>query len=48
MLSFNFNFQATDLSQDEYAKDKLNTPQLHQYIADQQFERNGRLKHAGG
>ena len=37
MLLLNFNFKPTDLNQDEYAKDKLNTPQLHQYIEDQQL-----------
>ncbi|HYK43559.1 MAG TPA: LptF/LptG family permease [Parafilimonas sp.] len=37
LLLFNFNFKPADLNQDEYAKDKLNTPQLHHYIADQQL-----------
>jgi lipopolysaccharide export system permease protein len=36
-LSLNFNFKPADLSRDEYAKDKLNTPQLHQFIADQEL-----------
>ncbi len=30
-------FKPFDLSRDEYAKDKLNTPQLHQYIKDQEL-----------
>jgi lipopolysaccharide export system permease protein len=37
VLSLNFNFKPADLNQDEYAKDKLNTPELHKYIADQQL-----------
>jgi lipopolysaccharide export system permease protein len=36
-LSLAFNFKPFDLSRDDYAKDKLNTPQLHQYIEDQQM-----------
>jgi len=36
-LSLNFNFKPADLSRDAYAKDKLNTPQLHQFIADQEL-----------
>lgn len=31
-LMLNFNFKPMDLDHDEYAKDKLNSPQLHQYI----------------
>jgi lipopolysaccharide export system permease protein len=30
-------FKPLDLSRDEYAKDKLNSPQLHQYIQEQQL-----------
>jgi len=36
-LTLNFNFKPIDLSRDEYAKDKLNTPQLHQYIQAQEL-----------
>lgn len=36
-LTFNFNFKPLDLSQDAYTKDKLNTPQLHKYIVDQEL-----------
>jgi lipopolysaccharide export system permease protein len=36
-ITFNYNFKPVDLSRDEYAKDKLNTPALHQYIIDQQL-----------
>jgi lipopolysaccharide export system permease protein len=36
-LLLNFNFKPADLSRDEYAKDKLNTPELHQFIADQEL-----------
>lgn len=36
-LTINFNFKPIDLNQDEYAKDKLNTIQLHEYIADQEL-----------
>ena len=36
-LSLNFNFKPFDLSRDDYAKDKLKTPELHQYIQDQQL-----------
>lgn len=37
VLSLNFNFKPIDLNQDEYAKDKLNTIELHEYIADQEL-----------
>jgi hypothetical protein len=40
VLSLDFNFKPTDLTQDEYAKDKLNTIELHKYIA--------RLKYVAG
>lgn len=30
--TMNFNFKPFDLKRDEYAKDKLNTPELDQYI----------------
>src|SRR6478609_1374996 len=36
-LMLNFNFKPGDLSHDEYAKDKLNSPQLHKYIQDQEL-----------
>jgi lipopolysaccharide export system permease protein len=36
-MVLNFNFKPLDLSRDEYAKDKLNSPQLWQYIKDQQL-----------
>lgn len=36
-LLMNFNFKPGDLSQDAYAKDKLNSPELHKYIRDQQL-----------
>jgi lipopolysaccharide export system permease protein len=36
-LLLNFNFKPLDLSRDEYVKDKLNSPQLHQYIQDQEL-----------
>jgi len=36
-LSLAFNFKPFDLSRDDYAKDKLNTLQLHQFIQDQQM-----------
>ena len=37
VLSLDFNFKPVDLTQDEYAKDKLNTIQLRKYIADQEL-----------
>jgi lipopolysaccharide export system permease protein len=36
-LTFNFNFKPIDLSRDEYVKDKLNSPDLHQYILQQEM-----------
>lgn len=36
-LLLNFNFKPGDLNRDEYAKDKLNSPDLHKYIHDQQL-----------
>ena len=36
-LMLAFNFKPIDLSRDEYTKDKLNTPQLYQYIQQQQL-----------
>lgn len=36
-LSLSFNFKPFDLSRDEYAKDKLKTPELHQFIQDQEM-----------
>jgi len=37
VLTLAFNFKPLDLSRDEHAKDKLNSPQLHQYILDQEL-----------
>ena len=37
VLNLDFNFKPVDLTQDEYAQDKLNTIELHKYIADQQL-----------
>lgn len=37
LLKLDFNFKPVDLTQDEYAKDKLNTIELHKYIADQEL-----------
>ncbi len=36
-LLLNFNFKPIDLSRDAYAKDKMNTPQLHHFIQDQEL-----------
>jgi lipopolysaccharide export system permease protein len=36
-MILNFNFKPLDLSRDEYAKDKLNSPQLWKYIKDQEL-----------
>jgi len=37
VLNLNVKFKPADLTQDEYAKDKLNTIELHKYIADQEL-----------
>jgi len=37
VLNLGFNFKPVDLTQDEYAQDKLNTIELHRYIADQEL-----------
>ena len=36
-LLLSFKFKPVDLSHDEYAKDKLNSPQLYHYIQDQEL-----------
>ena len=36
-LLLNFNFKPLDLSRDDYAKDKLNSPELHKYIQQQEL-----------
>ena len=36
-LLLNYNFKPLDLNRDEYTKDKLSSPQLHEYIKDQEL-----------
>jgi len=36
-LTLSFNFKPLDLSRDDYTKDKLNSPQLHAFIKEQQM-----------
>lgn len=36
-MTLAFNFKPFDLSRDEYAKDKLTTPELHRFIHDQEL-----------